>query len=137
VIVVDASALALSLLDDGPLGEQARDRLNADPHWMGPAHLVIEVVSVIRGMVLGGKIPPKRGDDAIGALVELSIGQVPPQHLADLVLRVWQLRDNLSAYDAAYVATAEALDCPLVTGDARLSRATGPTCAISVIGETT
>ena len=50
-----------------------------------------------------------------------------------LVPRVWELRDNLSAYDAAYVALAEALDAPLLTADARLTRATGPRCRFELV----
>jgi predicted nucleic acid-binding protein len=122
VIVVDASALALALLDDGPLGEDARDRLTADPHWVVPAHLLVEVISAIQGKVMGGKITTKRGDDAIVAVAELTIDQVD---LSGLVPRMWELRENLSPYDAAYVAAAEALGCPLVTGDAKLGRAAG------------
>jgi predicted nucleic acid-binding protein len=135
VIVVDASVLADALLDDGPMGAAARTALTSDPHWAAPAHLLVEVVSVIRGSVirgktLGGKLEPTRANEAVAALSELVVDQVDISQLVD---RIWQLRGNLTAYDAAYVAAAEALECPLVTGDGRLPKASGPHCEIRVI----
>lgn len=56
-------------------------------------------------------------------------------HTAPLLRRAWELRDNVTAYDACYVSLAEALGCPLLTADARLSRASGPTCDIELIGD--
>lgn len=130
MIVLDASALADALLDDGPVGAAARAALAADPHWVAPAHLLVEVVSVIRGKTLGGKLDPARADDAVEALSTLVIDVV---ELARLVDRIWELRGNLTPYDAAYVAAAELLDCPLVTGDARLAKATGVRCEVRVV----
>jgi predicted nucleic acid-binding protein len=131
VIVVDASALADALVDDGPGGETARAALGEDVHWAAPAHLLVEVVSVVRDRLLGGKVSLDRGTEVIGALTDLAIEWVDP---ATLVRRMWELRANISAYDAAYVAAAEVLGCPLVTGDARLARATGPRCEIRPLG---
>jgi predicted nucleic acid-binding protein len=131
MIVVDASVLADALIDDGPQGEAARATLAADPHWAAPAHLLIEVVSVIRGKALGGKLGIVRAQEAIAALPTLVIDQVDPAHLVD---RMWQLRGNTTAYDAAYVAAAEMLACPLVTGDGRLAKANGMRCEIRLIG---
>jgi predicted nucleic acid-binding protein len=130
VIVVDASALADALIDDASMGEAARAVLASDPHWAAPAHLLVEVVSVIRGKVLGGKLGPARAQEAVAALPTLVIDQVDVATLTD---RMWQLRGNLSAYDAAYVATAELLDCPLVTGDGRLAKAPGIGCEIRLV----
>jgi len=130
MIVVDASVLTAALIDDGPVGAAARDALRADPHWSSPAHLLVEVVSAIRGWVLGGKLKPRRAGDAIRALADLTVDVIDPVHLVD---RMWQLRANLSAYDAAYVAAAEALDCALLTGDARLQRSRGVRCEIRVL----
>jgi predicted nucleic acid-binding protein len=130
VIVVDASVLADALLDDGPMGAAARTALTSDPHWAAPAHLLVEVVSVIRGKTLGGKLGSTRAKEAVAALSELVIDQVDISQLVD---RIWQLRGNLTAYDAAYVAAAETLECPLVTGDGRLAKASGPHCEIRVI----
>jgi predicted nucleic acid-binding protein len=130
MIVVDASVLADALLDDGPMGAAARTALTSDPHWAAPAHLLVEVVSVIRGKTLGGKLEPTRANEAVAALSELVVDQVDISQLVD---RIWQPRGNLTAYDAAYVAAAEALECPLVTGDGRLAKASGPHCEIRVI----
>lgn len=130
MIVVDASALADALLDDGPMGAAARAALGADPHWAAPAHLFVEVVSVIRGKSFGGKVGLARANEAVAALSALVIDQVDTCQLVD---RIWQLRGNLTAYDAAYVAAAEVLECPLVTGDGRLAKATGPRCEIRAI----
>lgn len=131
MIVVDASVLADALIDDGCVGDECRAALQADTHWAAPAHLVAEVVSVIRGRVLGGKLNARRGRYALRSLQELSIESID---LMGLVDRMWQLRDNLTPYDAAYVAAAENLFCPLVTGDARLSRVPGLHCSLRVIG---
>jgi predicted nucleic acid-binding protein len=130
VIVVDASVVADALIDDGPVGTAARTVLTADQHWAAPAHLCVEVISVIRGKLLGRKIGPDRARDAIRALPNLVIDEVP---IARLVDRILQLRGNLSPYEAAYVAAAEGLDCPLVTGDGRLAKAPGLRCAINVV----
>jgi predicted nucleic acid-binding protein len=129
VIVVDACVISDALVDDGPVGASARSALTADPHWAAPAHLLVEVVSVIRGRALAGKLGQARAREAIGTLPTLVIDQVAA---ADLVERIWQLRDNLSAYDAAYVAAAELLRCPLLTGDARLAKAPGVRCEIQL-----
>lgn len=130
MIVVDASVLTDALVDDGPVGAAARAALAADPHWAAPAHLLVEVVSVIRGKTLGGKLGIARATEAIAALPALVIDQVDTVRLVD---RMWQLRGNISAYDAAYVAAAEALGCPLVTGDARLAKADGSRCEINLV----
>jgi predicted nucleic acid-binding protein len=120
MIVVDASALALALLDDGPLGETARDVLTGDTDWVAPAHLITEAMSVIRGHVLGSKLSIERAEDAVEALAGLTIALSDCQSLLD---RIWDLRHNLTSYDAAYVALAESLDAPLVTADVRLENA--------------
>jgi predicted nucleic acid-binding protein len=130
VIVIDACVLADALTDDGQVGDAARAALAGDPHGAAPAHLLIEVVSVIRGKALGGKLSVARADEAIGALPALVFDQIDAR---DLVDRMWHLRSNISAYDAAYVAAAEALACALVTGDARLGKANGPRCEIKVV----
>ncbi|MFI5834421.1 type II toxin-antitoxin system VapC family toxin [Micromonospora sp. NPDC051300] len=132
MIVVDASALADALVDDGPMGDAARSELMADPHWAAPGHLLIEVMSVIRGKALGRKLAAARAQEAVDALQWLVIDEIPA---AMVVERMWQLRGNLSAYDAAYVAAAETSACPLVTGDARLAKVGGVRCEIRVIGQ--
>ena len=126
MIVVDASALALALLDDGPLGDSARTALTNDTDWAAPAHLITEVMSVIRGHVLGSKLSLDRADDAITTLAALTISLSDCQ---TLLPRIWQLRHNLTSYDAAYVALAESLEAPLTTADTRLTAAAGITWA--------
>jgi predicted nucleic acid-binding protein len=130
VIVVDASVLADALLDDGPMGTAARTALTSDPHWAAPAHLLVEVLSVIRGKNLGGKLGLARANEAVNALSALVVDQVETSELVD---RIWQLRGNLTAYDAAYIAAAEVLDCPLVTGDGRLAKVSGVRCQVRVV----
>ncbi|MFG1949705.1 type II toxin-antitoxin system VapC family toxin [Micromonospora sp. NPDC048830] len=131
MIVVDASVLADALVDDGPIGDAARAELTADSHWAAPGHLLIEVMSVIRGKVLGNKLGLARAQEAIQTLPLFVIDEINTTTLLD---RMWQLRGNVSAYDAAYVAAAEALTCPLVTGDGRLAKASGIRCEIRAIG---
>jgi predicted nucleic acid-binding protein len=130
LIVVDASALADALIDDGSVGDRARSALSEDLHWAAPGHLVVEVISVIRSRLLGGKLQAQRADEAIAVLIELEMNQIDVLTLAH---RVWELRDNLTAYDAAYLALAEELGCALLTSDARLARADGPRCPVQLI----
>jgi predicted nucleic acid-binding protein len=130
LIVVDASVLTEALTGDGPAGKSARTRLMRDSHWMAPEHLIVETFHAIRGRLLGGKITEKRAETAVTALGGSVIETV---EIRRLLPRMWQLRGNISGYDAAYVAAAEAFSCPLVTGDARLSRCKAARCAIEVI----
>jgi len=130
VIVIDASALALALLDDGPLGDRARTVLTNDTDWAAPAHLLAEVLSVLRGHVLGSKLSLDRAGEAITALSGMVISLSDCQALLE---RIWQLRHNLTSYDAAYVALAESLNAPLVTADARLINSSGISCATVAI----
>jgi predicted nucleic acid-binding protein len=129
VIVIDASALALALLDDGPLGDKARTVLTNDTDWAAPAHLLAEVLSVLRGHVLGSKLSLDRAGEAITALSGMVISLSDCQAL---LYRIWRLRHNMTSYDAAYVALAESLDAPVVTADARLINS-GISCATVAI----
>lgn len=88
-------------------------------------------MSVIRNKALGGKLGNVRAQEAVAAPQTLVIDQVDPVHLVD---RMWQLRGNITAYDAAYVAAAEMLACPLVTGDGRLVKGNGVRCEITLVG---
>lgn len=128
-MVVDASALLVALADDGPDGTQARDLLRGEP-LTAPELIDLEVASALRGHLLAGKIPPARAVAALTALRSLPLRRVG--HVS-LVGRCWELRDNLTIYDAAYVALAEAAGVRLVTADARLGRSTGPRCRIEVL----
>lgn len=130
VIVVDASVLATALGDDNTDGDVARTRLMEET-LAAPELIDLEVSSVLRRLVRVGSLPPRRAELALSDLMALPLRRVP--HRA-LLPRCWDLRDNLTIYDAAYVALAEALDVTLVTSDVRLSRAPGPRCPVEVLG---
>lgn len=125
MIVIDASAAILGLLNDGEARSMLREGAVACPHLADS-----EVAHALRSQALRGDL---RADDAGRALEtwgRLGIERIAVQ---GLLPRIWELRDNVSAYDATYVAVAEALEAPLVTADGRLSRAPGPRCAITVV----
>lgn len=127
MIVVDASVLANALTDDDLLGERGRADLARDPHWVAPEHVLIETFSAIRGRCLGGRVSEQRAREALDTLAQLAIELLGTK---PLLPRMWQLRGNVAGYDAAYVAAAEAYDCPLLTADARLARAHGLRCPV-------
>jgi predicted nucleic acid-binding protein len=129
VLVVDASVLATALADDGADGDTARGRLRGQ-ELAAPELIDLEVVSVLRRQLSVGKLDARRARLALDDLLDLPIQRAP--HLA-VLRRCWELRDNISVYDAAYVALAEALDAPLVTADARLARAPGVKCAVEIL----
>jgi len=87
-----------------------------------PHLLDIEVTHALRRYALGGQIDSERGRAALAILIDLPLNRYPHRLLLP---RIWDLRNNLTAYDAAYVALAEALDVPLITRDHRLAAATG------------
>lgn len=130
MIVLDASAAAFALLDEGGTGDRCRAALQADSQWLVPEHWLIELLSVVRGNLLGGKIKLDHAAEAGAAAAEMEPVVVRTRVLA---ARIWELRSNLTTYDAAYIATAERYRCALVTTDARLSRAPGIHCAVSLI----
>lgn len=129
MLVIDASVLAVALIDDGLDGDVVRQRLRGG-QLAAPSLIDLEVTSVWRGLARGGHLDPRRVGLALDDLRDLPIQRV--EH-TPLLARCWELRDNLTIYDAAYVALAEALQAPLLTGYGRLSRSTGPRCAIEVI----
>jgi predicted nucleic acid-binding protein len=129
VIVVDCSTVVDSL--SGVPGTDAlRDRLVAE-ELHAPTLLDYEVVSVVRGLTLGGHLPAQRADDLLADYDELPIHRWSSAHA--LRRRAFDLRDSVSAYDAAYVVLAESLECPLVTRDARLARTGGHDARIEVV----
>ena len=130
MIVLDASATAFALLDESGTGDRCRAALQADSQWLVPEHWLIEVLSVVRGNLLGGKIKPEHAAEAAAAVAELDPVTVRTRLLAT---RIWELRSNLTTYDAAYVAAAERYHCALVTTDARLARAPGIRCTVNLI----
>jgi predicted nucleic acid-binding protein len=129
VLVVDASVLAVALTDDGRDGDRARRRLRGE-HLAAPELVDLEVTSVLRGRLSGGHLDLRRAEVALVDLVDLPLQRAPH---GPLLKRCWQLRPNLTVYDAAYVALAEALDADLLTADSRLAKAPGPRCRIEVL----
>lgn len=125
MIVVDASAAVSSLLRAGI----ARDRLATDA-LHAPHVLDSEVVDVIRKLVLRTTLGTNEADTVLATWKRLGFHRYPTIGMVD---RIWELRHNLSAYDAAYAALAEALDCHLVTADQRLAAATGVRCTIELV----
>ena len=95
-----------------------------------PELVDLEVVSAVRRLHGAGALDARRARLALTDLIELPMERAP--HLP-LLTRCWELRDNLSVYDAAYVALAESLDATLVTADARLARAPGPRCRVELL----
>lgn len=129
MIVVDSSVLVAALLDRGPLGKACAGRISGE-RLAAPALIDIEAVSSVRGLLRGRKIDPTDADHALRLLPSLPIQRA--WH-AELLPRIWELRDDFTAYDAAYIALAEHMDVPLVTGDAELRRGSGARCAIEGI----
>lgn len=129
VIVVDAFVLAVALADDDEDGVLARTRLHGET-LAAPEVIELEVLSVWRGLVRSKQLTARRAEEALEDLLAIPISRAAHRALAH---RIWELRENLTPYDAAYVALAEALDVTLVTADSRLSRASGPRCDIEVL----
>ncbi len=118
MIVVDASAI-LEVLLNTRVGTRLADRLFAPGESLHAPHLIdIEVAQVLRRYSRTGELDNARGQDVIEDLADLPLTRYPH---GLLLPRIWDLRDNVTAYDAAYVALAEALDAPLVTRDAALA----------------
>ena len=124
MIVVDASVIM------GWLLRLRSIPLPGDQHVHVPHFIDIEVANAVRGHVRRGDLDQRSGWDILHAFRWLAITRHGTFSMLD---RVWELRHNLTAYDAAYVALAETLQCPLVTGDARISRAPGLRCPITVL----
>ncbi|MBA2560369.1 MAG: type II toxin-antitoxin system VapC family toxin [Propionibacteriales bacterium] len=128
MLVVDASVLAVALGDDGPHGDRARTRLRGED-LAAPELLDLEVASVLRRQVRVGAMDTRRADLALGDLAAMPLQRASHR---PLLTRCWQLRENITMYDAAYVALAEVLEVDLLTGDLRLAGAPGPRCHIEV-----
>jgi len=130
VIVVDASALLEALLRT-PSAKAVEDRLFAPRQTLHAPHLLdVEVAQVIRRYAAGGEIDRERGRLALIDLADFPVRRYPHDVLLP---RIWNLRNNLTAYDAAYVALAEALDAPLLTRDRRLAGAAGHRAQIELV----
>jgi predicted nucleic acid-binding protein len=130
VIVLDASAL-LEFLLQTPLGVRVETRVFRDGDELHSPHLVdVEVAQGLRRLVRMGELSADRAAEAIVDLADLDLHR--HAHL-DLLTRGWKLRENVTAYDAMYVALAEAVDATLVTCDAPLAKAPGHRAQIEVV----
>ena len=122
MIVLDASAAVDWLLQTRP-GLQIEKRIYSHGESLHAPHLLdLEVTQVLRRLVREHTVEAKRAGEAIADLLSLRVSRYP--HFV-FVPRIWQLRHNLTAYDAIYIALAEALNATLITRDARLSAASG------------
>ncbi len=130
MIVIDASAL-LELLLNTSAGSRISERvLGVDETLHAPHVLDVEIAQVLRRYSHQGEIDGARGAAALEDLADLPIARYP-HHL--FLSRIWQLRNNVTAYDAAYLALAEALAAPLLTRDAKLARSSGHNARIELV----
>jgi predicted nucleic acid-binding protein len=128
VIVVDSAALVDALTGFEGAKELRADLADEELH--APTLLDVEVVSALRGLTLGGQLSAARAHDALTDFDALPIRRWSSS--VALRLRAFTLRNNLSAYDAAYVALAEVLECPILTRDTRLARSSGHNVEVRV-----
>ena len=128
MVVVDASVIVSTLVDLGREGQWAEAAV-ADGILIGPELVLVEASNILRRLEQAGEISQQEATNAHGDLLQLDIELFP---FAPFAERVWALRSNLTSYDAWYVALAEEFDCPLITLDKRLSRASGPKCEIVI-----
>ena len=132
MIVVDASAVIEWLLQTAT-GIRVEARVLARAETLHAPHLLdVEVAQVLRRLVAAGKLTATRAREALDDLADVAVARYP--HTV-LLSRIWELRDNLTAYDVAYVALSEALDAPLVTCDEKIADAPGHGARVDVIRE--
>ena len=130
MIVVDASALLEFLLQTA-LGARVEARLFGEEDELHAPHLLdVEIAQGLRRLVRAGEVSSGRAEEAIADLTDLDLHR--HAHF-DLLGRAWKLRDNISAYDAMYVALAEAIEAPIITCDSPLAKAPGHRARIEVI----
>jgi predicted nucleic acid-binding protein len=130
LVVVDASTVVAALTDSGPDGRWAEEILASGP--LAAPHLMpAEVANILRRAAMAGKVSADAASLAHADLAELRVELFPYEPFAD---RIWELRANLTCYDAWYVALAEFLECPLATLDARLAGAPGLKCEVRLPG---
>ena len=125
--VIDASVVVDALVTVGPAGELARAELSRLTQLQVPAIFTAEVTSALRALVRGGALSPVRAGTALSDALAI---RTLTYSFEPFARRAWELRANLTVYDAWYVALAERLDTELVTADKRLARAAGPRCPV-------
>jgi predicted nucleic acid-binding protein len=132
VIVLDASAVIRALLGNPAEAADARRAFVTGGHWYAPGVLYAEVLHRFRAVALnhGEEIRRRRAE---AAFREFASWNIAPIESAQLAVRAWELRHNIDASDALYVAAAEQLGCALVTADARLAKADGTRCQFVIV----
>lgn len=130
MIVVDASVLVNALADDGQDGQVARRTVAAAGDLAAPDLIDVETVGVLRRRWLAGDLTARRFSAAIDDLEDLDLERYP---VLPLMRRAYELRANVTAYDAAYIALAEHLGCALMTADAHLAAAPRIRCPVTVV----
>jgi predicted nucleic acid-binding protein len=129
MIVLDASAMVDWLLQT-PAGQRIEQRIYARNETLHSVHLLdVEFTQVLRRLVRERTLIPKRADEAMEDLMALRITRYAP---VLILSRIWQLSNNMTAYDAAYVALAEELKAPLITRDQKIAAAPGHAAAVEV-----
>jgi predicted nucleic acid-binding protein len=128
--VIDASVLVAFYAADDARRNQVTQRLSAGHALFAPAHLDAEVVSALRGLARHSPMLRATVPDALRHLAGFPIRRMP---LAPLLERMWELRENMTPYDAAYVTLAERLDGSLITCDGKLAAACGARCPTDLI----
>jgi predicted nucleic acid-binding protein len=130
LIIIDASAV-LEVLLRTEAGFRIEERVLSPQETLHAPHLLdLEIAQVLRRYCAAGEMEPERGLEALTDLTDLPINRYPHEIYLP---RIWELRHNLTAYDAAYVALAEALPAPLITRDMRLASAPGHTAIIELM----
>lgn len=131
MIVLDASVV-LELLLNTAAGRSVADRIHRAEESLHAPHLLdVEVAQVLRRYVQRGVLSADRGRQSLAYLQQFDVTRYAHE---PLLQRIWALRMTLTAYDAAYVALAEALDAPLLTRDARLAATPGARARVDLIG---
>ena len=132
MIVLDASSAVAVLLNLGASAARIRERMDRTDEGLHVPHLFeVEVMNVLRRYALNGSLSTERARLALKRLFDMRITRYP--HTA-LLSRIWELKDNITAYDAAYVALAETLGAPLLTTDRRLAQAPGIRAEVELYG---
>lgn len=129
MIVVDASVIGPAVADDGPYGDFARQRIR-DQVLIAPSLIDLEVLSMLKGRSRAGVLDKRRAREAVADYLTMRMRRMP--HIR-LLPRIWDLRDKLSIYDAAYVALAEAIGVPLLTADRGIARTPRLACEVELI----